>query len=90
MCLTYQSKLLPISYNHIQASSITTYALQCLTPGEECGFRGQFTITENAATAKYTMPAENGEDGVLALYVFSLSSPPHPLIPLNRTLHVQS
>ncbi|KAG4420754.1 hypothetical protein IFR04_006140 [Cadophora malorum] len=48
------------------ASSTTTYALQCLTPGEECGFRGQFTITENAATAKYTMPAENGEDGVLA------------------------
>ncbi|PVH73639.1 hypothetical protein DL98DRAFT_538129 [Cadophora sp. DSE1049] len=48
------------------ASSLTTYALQCVTPGEECGFRGQFTITENAATAKYTMPAENGEDGVLA------------------------
>ncbi|KAH7377562.1 putative GPI anchored protein [Cadophora sp. MPI-SDFR-AT-0126] len=48
------------------ASSLTTYALQCVNPGEECGFRGQFTITENAATARYTMPAENGDDGVLA------------------------
>ncbi|KAK0130019.1 hypothetical protein ONS96_000557 [Cadophora gregata f. sp. sojae] len=48
------------------ASSLTTYALQCVTPGEECGFPGQFTVTENAATARYTIPAENGDDGVLA------------------------
>ncbi|KAH9217377.1 hypothetical protein DL95DRAFT_105613 [Leptodontidium sp. 2 PMI_412] len=47
------------------ASSLTTYALQCANT-DECGFPGQFTVTENASTAKYTVDPENGADGVLA------------------------
>ncbi|KAG4428975.1 hypothetical protein IFR05_015545 [Cadophora sp. M221] len=47
------------------ASSLTTYALQCANT-DECGFPGQFTVTENASTAKYTIDPENGDDGVLA------------------------
>ncbi|CZT07824.1 uncharacterized protein RCO7_10891 [Rhynchosporium graminicola] len=55
-----------IGYVAGTASSLTTYVLSCADPSEECGFRGAFTITENASKAKYTMAPEMGDDGVLA------------------------
>ncbi|OWO99565.1 hypothetical protein B2J93_2610 [Marssonina coronariae] len=49
-------------------ATLTTYAIECApssTDGEACGFSGQFTLTENAASAKYTIPAELDSNGTL-------------------------
>jgi len=49
-------------------ATATTYLLQCSpgTDSSDCGFDGPVTLTEGPATAAYTFPAENFDNGTLA------------------------